>query len=375
MACRSRPVQGAAMGLNVSRYAARLMRKRSLEIDGSHGEGGGQLVRTAVALAAVTGTRLLLRNIRARRAPPGLAPQHLAAVRAVAALCGAQCQGLELRADSFEFVPSELIAGDFTFDIGTAGSITLVLQALLPVMIRAPQPCRVRIIGGTDVRAAPPIDYFIHVLLPLLSRTGAKPLCSLRRRGYYPRGGGIVELAAARTALTPLRLPAPGRLLTLEGLVHVANLPAHILDRMSQAAVARLHALEAPVTIERVVLQAPVALGQGGAVALWARTQHSVLGATRVAERGVRAETLGEAAAAELATEIESGASIDLHAADQILIYAALAGAGSDFTARTVSPHAETAMWLIEQFLPVRFRITDLAGHKRVETVAGAQVQ
>jgi RNA 3'-terminal phosphate cyclase (ATP) len=147
----------------------------ALQIDGAHGEGGGQLVRTAVALAAITGTAVHLENIRARRAPAGLAPQHLAAVRAVTALCGARCEGLALRCTAFDFVPGPLNGGEFAFDIGTAGSATLVLQALLPAMSRASGPCRIRVTGGTDVRAAPPLDYFLHVLLPLLARMGIEP--------------------------------------------------------------------------------------------------------------------------------------------------------------------------------------------------------
>ncbi len=344
--------------------------QRVLHIDAAYGEGGGQVVRTAVALAAITGTRLHLRNIRARRSPSGLAPQHLAAVRAVGALCGGHCEGLELRATSFDFVPVHPIGGDFSFDIGTAGSITLVLQAVLPVTIHAPEPCRIRIIGGTDVRAAPPIDYFIHVLLPLLARMGLNAVCSVRRRGYYPRGGGVVELTTEPGRLAPLELISPGRLLGVEGRAHVANLPAHIPDRMIEAALSRMHEIGAAATIERAVLQGDDVIGHGGAVALWARTDHSVLGAARVAERGVPAETLGDSAAAELVADLKTGATLDLHAADQMLVYIALAGTGSTFTARAVSLHAETAMWLIGQFLPVRFRITNAGPLKRIEAVS-----
>ncbi|MBS1171812.1 MAG: rtcA, partial [Proteobacteria bacterium] len=140
-----------------------------LHIDGAHGEGGGQLVRTAVALAAISGRPLHMRNIRARRAKPGLAAQHLTAVRAVAALCGATVKGAAVGSGELTFVPQTVRGGDYRFDVGTAGSITLVLQALLPVLLAADRPSRVTIRGGTDVRGAPPMDYLACVLLPLLA--------------------------------------------------------------------------------------------------------------------------------------------------------------------------------------------------------------
>jgi RNA 3'-phosphate cyclase len=345
----------------------RLAKPADLHVDGAHGEGGGQLVRTAVALAAITGTALHLANVRAARHPAGLAPQHLAAVPAVAALCGARCEGLELRSTAFDFVPGPLGGGEFAFDVGTAGSATLVLQALLPAMIRASRPCRVRVTGGTDVRAAPPLDYFRRVLLPLVKKMGIEAACTVRRRGYYPRGGGEVEVAVAPATPRPLSLTSPGKLLCVEGLAHAANLPAHIPERMREAALTRLGKVHVPVAIEQEVLGSGEALGQGGAIVLWARTEHGVLGAGRVAERGVRAEVLGEAVAGELAAELEAGAALDVHAADQLLVYLALAEPGSVVAVREVSRHAETAMWLIEQFLPTRFSVTDAEGLKRIE--------
>jgi RNA 3'-phosphate cyclase len=337
-----------------------------LEIDGSYGEGGGQLVRNAVALSAITGTPIRVANVRANREKAGLAPQHLAGVRAVAMLCDAVCDGLELRATAFTFAPRALRGGTFRCDVGTAGSITLVLQALLPAMLCAPAPVRVAVVGGTDVRAAPPLDYFRRVLLALLQRMGVEAECTVRRRGYFPRGGGEVEIAAAPARPRPIALEAPGRLLHVGGLAHAANLPAHVAERMRSAAAAPLAAHRAQ--IDAAVLGADEAVGQGGAVVVWARTEHAVLGAGRVAERGVRAEALGAAAGDELAADLAAGAALDVHAADQLLVYLALAGAGG-YTTRAVSRHAETAMWLIEQFLPVSFAVSRAGPLARV-TVA-----
>lgn len=336
-----------------------------LAIDASHGEGGGQLVRTAVALAAITGKAVRLDNIRAGRDQPGLAPQHLAAVRAVASLCDADCEGLALRTPAFEFAPRRLRGGEFHVDIGTAGSITLVLQALLPALSCAPGPSRVRVTGGTDVRAAPPLDYFRQVLLPLLGHMGIRARCHSVLRGYYPRGGGEVEVAVEPAALKPLDLDAPGRLIGIEGLAHVANLPLNIAERMRGAALASLVHPGKPVAIDAAALARDEAIGTGGAIVCWARTQHAVLGAGRVAERGVRAEALGEAAGSELAADLAANAGLDGHAADQILVYLALAG--GRFSTRRLSSHALTAMWLIEQFMPVRFDVASGPGLARVK--------
>jgi RNA 3'-phosphate cyclase len=335
-----------------------------IELDGSFGEGGGQLARTAVALSAIAGEPLRLVNVRARRARPGLAPQHLAAVRAVASLCAARCSGLELRSREFTFAPGKLRGGEHRFEVGTAGSVTLVLQALLPVLACAPARSRVVVTGGTDVRAAPPLDYFRHVLLELLSLMGVKTRCEVRRRGYYPRGDGEVEISAAPRRPRATDFNGDAGAAKIEGLAHVGNLPAHIAERMRGAALAALG--ERRARIDTAILGEAEASGQGGAIVLWASAAGSVLGAGCVAERGVRAEKLGAEAGAELAADLDAGAALDAHAADQLLVWLALAGGGS-FTTRALTSHARTAIWLIEQFLPVRFAVAESGGLARVE--------
>ena len=326
-----------------------------LEIDGSYGEGGGQLVRTAVALAAITGTRIRIANIRTKRDKPGLAAQHVAAIRAVAGLCAAEVEGLAIGAQSIGFVPHALSGGEFRFDVGTAGSVALVAQALLPVMVAASVPSRVRITGGTDVRQAPPVDYLRFVLFPLLEHLGVSASIDVVRRGYYPRGGGEVDLAVEPAALRPAIFGVPGAERAVRGVAHVANLDERVAVRMRKSALERL-ALGGlrDAAIDTAVVGPLDAKGQGGAIVVWARSGATVLGAARVAERGVRAEELGEAVATELAADLLNDAALDVHAADQILPFLALAGGGG-FTTRTFSSHARTASWLIERFLPVRF--------------------
>ena len=341
-----------------------------LELDGSYGEGGGQLVRTAVALSAITGRAVTIRNVRANRDKPGLSPQHVAAVRAVAALAGASVEGAELRSRSIRFSPHALAGGSFRFDVGTAVSVTLLLQALLPVMIASGKPCYAEIIGGTDVRLAPPLDYFREVLLELLARMGAQVRLELRKRGYYPRGGGDVRVSVSPSALRPAAFDAPGALRSISGLAHVANLPEHIATRMRASALERLAPLkDVTADIACRVLGPDEAIGPGGAIVAWAHTDRTVLGAGRTAERGVRAEALGEAAGEELAADLAAGAAVDLHAADQLLVYFALAQGGS-LTTRTVSLHARTCIWLIEQFLPVRFQVSQAGALSRIALAA-----
>ena len=326
-----------------------------IEIDGSYGEGGGQLTRTAVALSAITGRAARIVNVRARRDKPGLAPQHLAALRAVAAVCDASTEGLERGSTAVAFLPGALKGGEYDFDVGTAGSATLVLQAVLPALLASGEASRLVIRGGTDIRYSPPADYVGEVLLRHLARMGAHVDFRLRKRGYYPRGGGEIAVEIAPTRLCPVQWSSPGHLQALRGTAHVANLPVHIPQRMRDAALAQLGRLGAAADIATPVLGGADAIGRGGAIVVWAETERTVLGSARVAELGVRAETLGEAVGRELKADIEAGVTVDLHAADQLLVYLALADGESSFAVRELTSHARTAMWLIEQFLPLRF--------------------
>lgn len=328
-----------------------------LEVDGSHGEGGGQLVRMAVALSTVTETPVRIRQIRAGRPNPGLAAQHTTAIGAISKLCDAEVTGLEVGSSAIEFRPGSLEPGRYSFDVGTAGSVALILQALLPVAAAAPGPVRVRLVGGTDVRWSPPIDYFSRVFLPIVRRLGAHADMEVPRRGYYPRGGGIVEAVLEPTRTwTPLVLPERGPIQRVRGIAHVSNLPGDIPKRMKHAAIRRLHGV-AEVKVEERVYRGEEAIGQGGALVLWAETETAILGSDALAERGKPSERIGEDAATSLRAEIESQASLDVHAADQLLVYLARANGPSRFRVREVSGHLETMMWLLPQFLTCRFAV------------------
>ncbi len=322
-----------------------------IEIDGSYGEGGGQLLRLTIACAAVRGLPVRIRRIRAGRPQAGLAAQHLTAVRAVASLCCARTEGLALGSQELTFAPGPLVAGRFRFDVATAGSVTLVLQACLVPALFAPGPVELTITGGTDVRWSPPWDYARSVLAPLLERLGVTTQLELGRRGYYPQGGGRVT---ARTApvgsLKPLQLEGPGRVQAIRGIAHVANLPPTIAGRMAAAAATHLGA-RWPVEVESCAYGRQEACGQGGAIVLWAETEQARLGASSLAERGVTAERVGEEAASRLRAELAAGAALDIQAADQLLPYLALATGPSHFTVRQVSRHLATLAWLLPQLL------------------------
>lgn len=342
-----------------------------LEIDGSHGEGGGQLSRCAMALSAMTGRPVHLRNIRARRSRPGLMAQHLTALRAVATLSGGDLAGGEIGSTEILFHPGRIRGGAYRFDVGTAGSIPLVIQALLPVALRADDSSTFTITGGTDVKMAPTVDYLRLVFLPWLCRMGAEVDIESVRRGYYPRGGGEVSLRVSPCRnLSPLVAECPGPVRIIRGVAHVARLPLHIPQRMASAA-RRLLDDFGKVEIETRVLGETEAFGTGGAMVLVAETDQSLLGAAAVAERGVPAERLGEDAGQALREDLASGAAVDIHAADQLLIYAAMARGRSIFTVRKVSLHLQTVMWLIELFLQVGYRVEPRDGLYRIEVVPG----
>lgn len=322
-----------------------------MEIDGSHGEGGGQLLRLAVALAALTRQAIRVTNIRAGRPNPGLAAQHLTAVRAVAELATAETEGLEVGSSSIVFRPKAIVGGNHSFDVGTAGSVTLVLQACLPVAFAAERGARLRVIGGTDVQWSPPLDYFTRVFLPLVRRLGGQADVLLHRRGYYPRGGGEVEVAVQPTRTwSRLHLMDRGKIERVRGIAHVSNLAPEIPKRMKHAALRRLHGVE-DAKIEERVYSGDEAVGQGGALVLWAETEHALLGASSLAERGKSSERVGEEAGMALQADLATEATVDVHAADQIVLYLALADGPSSFLVREVSGHLRSMAWLVPQFL------------------------
>jgi RNA 3'-terminal phosphate cyclase (ATP) len=327
-----------------------------MEIDGSFGEGGGQIVRTAVALAAVTGTPITITRIRQGRPKPGLAAQHAQAILALAKICGAKIAGVSTGSAKIVFEPGRIASGDYSIDIGTAGSITLLMQCLLPAMIKADGPITLTVAGGTDVRWSPTIDYFKNVFLPALGEFGAEVRAECRRRGYYPRGGGLVIFTANPGKLKPAHLIAQ-RSGIVEGVSHCSNLPDHVARRQAESANRALKDAGYESNISMEVLKET---STGSGITLWSGHK----GGSALGERGIRAEDVGKVAADGVIAELASPAAVDDHMADQLIPYLALAG--GSYTVRQISKHASTNIWTASHFLGTKIDVKD-EGVMRIE--------
>lgn len=331
---------------------------KMLRIDGSYGEGGGQILRMAIALSAITKKPIEVENIRAGRPNPGLRRQHLTAIESVARICDAKIEGMKISSESIKFYPKKIMGGEYSFDIGTAGSITLVLQACILPSIFAEEKTGIKLTGGTDVKWSPPWDYFENVFIPLLRKMGAKINITLIKRGYYPKGGGKGEVEIDPSKIKPINLGKGCD--SIKGIVHLSNLPKNIGERMKKSAERELDKYMKPeIDIEMGKSPSP-----GVGIVLWAENG-TILGSSSLGEKGVPAEKLGMNAARNLIEEMKNGATLDMHAADQLLPYMALVNKGK-FLAREVSEHAKTCGWLIEKFLDVDIKISDERGLKRV---------
>ncbi|AEA13318.1 RNA 3'-terminal-phosphate cyclase [Thermoproteus uzoniensis 768-20] len=332
---------------------------QAVTIDGSYGEGGGQILRTSLALSSLLLRPVEIYNIRAKRRNPGLQHQHLTAVRAAAALTDAEVAGAEIGSTRLVFSPRSRKCGEFSFDIGTAGSVGLVVQTVLPVLMFSRCRSKITIRGGTDVPMAPPVDYLANVMFKLLARMGVRASINLIRRGHYPRGGGLVELSVEPVErLAPVSWRERGDIRRVAGISHAVNLPRHVAERQAKAAEEALRGLGVPVEI--AVEHRQDGLGPGSGVVLWAETDRGlVLGADALGERGKPAEAVGREAAEKLLREISSGAALDAHMGDMIMLYMALAEGPSEASVSEITSHSRTNAYIIERFLPVKFSLKD----------------
>lgn len=333
-----------------------------LELDGAAGEGGGQVLRTALALSALTRRPFRMVNIRAGRPEPGLKAQHAAVASAFAQVTGGKVEGAEGGSRELAFEPGPMRGGELHFSIGTAGSIPLFLQALMPALAASGASWRVTVTGGTDGKWAPLWDYFARVHVNTLERLGWRPRVKLQRRGWYPRGGGGAILECGPWEPRPFALERSGAPFTIAGKVAVSNLPEHVPSRVRSAALERL----AHAGFEKADLDVTTypALDPGVAITLWADDGRCILGADALGEPGKPSEEVGREAAEALLHELEGGGSVDGHASDQLLVYAALAcrRGPCTFAAREPTGHARTNADVIARFLPVRFAFEPAEG-------------
>jgi RNA 3'-terminal phosphate cyclase (ATP) len=341
-------------------------------IDGSRGEGGGQVLRTSLSLSAVTGLPFQISKIRAKRSRPGLRPQHLTAVRAVAAVCGASLEGDELDSTSLSFHPgSPPVGGSYRFDVTevtsggrSAGAVTLIFQALLWPLLFADRPSEVILRGGTFVPFSPPYHYLSEVARPAFERFGAGFDTSLAAWGWMNEGDG--EMAASIQSLERLEgvdfeaIESP----KIEGIAAVTNLPSHIPHRMARRAYNMLDRSGFEVNVQPVRERGA---GPGAGIVLWM----SQAGFSSLGRKGLPADKVAEAAVAELTSFVDSGAAVDHHLADQLLVPMALAHGRSTLTTDCLSSHALTNIALLRQWLNAQIDVHGAAGRAGKIIVTG----
>jgi RNA 3'-phosphate cyclase len=347
-----------------------------IEIDGSFGEGGGQVLRTTVALSALFGRQVYIKNIRGKRPNPGIRPQHMTAIKAVAALCDAETKGLQIGSTDLYFMPRKKMSGSFKFDVGTAGSISLVLQALMPAAAFSTGKTEFEIVGGTDVRWSPTIDYVRFVVLPNLSTLGYLAELKLIRRGHYPKGGGRVSMRVEPCkGLRPVQLTKPSNIKEVRGISHCVKLPAHVAQRQASAAqeiLRKIDRVDISVKLETYPPETDPHIAPGSGIVLYAGNElDTILGADSVGERGKPAEEVGRQAATQLMEEIKSGAPVDRHMSDILIPYLAVAEGTSEFRTSRITMHTTTNARIAELVSGAKITIDGEEGSPGTVTVEG----
>jgi len=329
--------------------------QKIIEIDGSIGYG--QVVRTAVALSALTLKPIRIFNIRKGRPKPGLAAQHLMGVKVAAEFCDADVSGLSIGSTEIEFAPKKNnVPLNKKIDIGTAGSIGLLLQTLAPICIFAGKDVTLDITGGTSGLGSPNVEFLQHVTFPVLSKLDVPlPEIEIIKQGFYPRGGGRVKITFHPTKkLKAVELVKRGDVKSIRGISIAGSLPPHVSERQAKAAEEYLRQKGFDANVERQTVQT---FSSGTSITLWAECKNSILGTDALGERGKPAERVGEEAAKGLVASIESNAALDKYMADQILSFIALAEGTSKITVEKITEHCRTNMRVIEKLLPVKFSI------------------
>ena len=339
-------------------------------LDGSYGEGGGQILRTALTLSALTGQPFQIENIRSKRSSPGLRPQHLAAVRAMALLCHAQVDGDALGASSLSFTPKRSPSGgQYLFDIsqlagtGSAGAITLLFQTIFLPLVFAPHPSTIQLVGGTHLPQSPSYHYLEQVYLPTLERIGISAKIALERWGWYPKGGGQMRAdipgGMSEDKLQPFQLEERGKLRKLWGISAASNLPQHIIQRQRAQALKRLRSRRIKAEITPL---APPAFSPGTILFLVAQYEHSRAGFAGYGRLRYPAEKVADDAVDAFEEHLKSKAALDPYLADQILLPLSLIPQSSSYTTSRITQHLLTVRWVIQQFLPREILIEGTEG-------------
>ena len=343
-----------------------------IEIDGSKKGGSGTILRLAVALSAIKGQPLHIYNIRHNRPQPGLKPQHMEAVLTAARLCDAQVEGIKVNSRELWFNPGPIKGGRIEAEIGTAGSIPMLLMTVLPICAYANKPVDLFVTkGGTDVTHSPTINYMRFVLLPVLRKMGLNATIKVRKYGYYPKGNGEVTASIEpATSLNPLRLENPGKIRAIKG-VSVCTFLAERKVAERQAKTASDYFREKGFNTDILTVNdTSNPLQKGSSLVLWVETDTDVIfGADAIGELKKTSEKVGEEASEKLWEEITAKPTVDTHLADLLIPYVALAHGRSSYLTRTVSEHLETNIWLAEEILKVKFKTEKQNTPCRIEKV------
>lgn len=334
-------------------------------LDGSYGEGGGQILRTALVLSLLTNQPFRIENIRRGRPNPGLKPQHLHIINALLQMSDAQVEGLQLGAQTLSFAPAQLHGGVYGQDIGTAGAIPLFLQTILPAALFADSSTTFTITGGTDVRGAMTIDFWLMVLLPFLQPYAQRLEIQVKQHGFYPAGGGEVKLRVAprldQSNWLEQRTECPPLTILERGALQRVRLCSVAAEELSERRVAERQAsgFRRVVTFDKPASKISYVdtFSPGSSVTAVAEYEHTRLGADALGEKTKPAETVGQEAAQRLQAEMSATGVVDVHTADNLMIWAALFG--GSYTFAKLTGHIETNAWTIEQFLPGALRIEE----------------
>lgn len=335
-------------------------------LDGSEGEGGGQILRSALSMSLITGRPFVIQNIRARRKPAGLRPQHLACVRGAEAISGGRSQGAAMGASELSFEPAPVKPGSYLLEVGTAGSTPLLFQCLyFPLALAGGGELTLR--GGTHLPHSPSYHYLAWIWLPVVNAYGLRAELHLKRAGFYPRGDGEFRAVIPARQPPPLKveLPARGTLQEMEVTSFVAGLPLDIAERQASSAVQALR--EQGIYSDAENMPMPTSGSPGTAVLIRAAFEHTIAGFSALGERGKPAEQVGQEAARQVAAFMESAGALEEHVGDQILLPAALLAAGrlgeakpgtTRYTTSVVTAHLTTNAQVLERFLPVKISVS-----------------
>ena len=339
-------------------------------VDGSMLEGGGQILRMALSYSAVLGLPVRIVNIRVGRSPPGLRPQHLTTLKAVTEICDGETEGLTVGSMEVTFKPGRPTGGSYNFDIGTAGSTSLLLQCIAPIASFADSPTEIIIKGGTAVRWSPPIRILSSVVWEAFREMGFTGSLAVRREGFYPRGGGVVDVSVEPVVeLGSLKTEPVGGVPRVEGVSVCGRLPRHVAERQASSAKRVLEEAGIDSEIFTTVPEGDDApFSPGSVLSLWAvSSPRMFIGASALGERGKPAERVGAEAANSLVDELRVEASVDQHTADNLILWCSLAGGESSFTTSALTSHTRTAIEMARLFTGVEFTVdVESGGRTRI---------